>query len=68
MSKDAKKPTLNDILDLAIELARRHADASLELAAALCGSLFEGSARTLRQTERWISCPILGRLSSDLLT
>ena len=35
MSKDAKKPTLNDILDLAIELARRHADASPELAAAL---------------------------------
>lgn len=35
MSKNAKKPTLNDILDLAIELARRHADASPELAAAL---------------------------------
>ena len=35
MSKNAKKPTLNDILDLAIELARRHSDASPELAAAL---------------------------------
>jgi len=35
MSKDAREPTLDDILDLAIEVARRHTAASPELAAAL---------------------------------
>ena len=53
MSDDPKKPASNDIIDLAIELARRHADASPELTMALreydaaVGSAWKGGAPTV---------------------